>query len=1397
MKTCALFHSPCRIVRGILLAMTFAFLLGQGAISASAGTIYYVGNGGDDSHSGLSEEAAFATLAHAVEMANADPAAEAVVVLSDFELTAPIELTGAYTLRGKTTDPTDTLIAAAKKTAVTPLVKVSNPAAVVAHLTLSGGTATGTSGGDLWLNGGGVVTNCLIRNATGGDRGKGAGIRNDNGIVTHCVIEDAHVGNCYGLGVYQTGERAVTEHSMIRGNRMDAFYGGGGGIQTIGGVVRYCVISNNVTRSEAGHGGSGGGIHSTGATIHHCLVACNRGGGSGGGIYCEGNGNVISNCTVVGNTARDGGSGISSGYNDGVTIEDVIILGNTCTLQGHIDSPGEDYSTGRATTWSNTLAVYPIGKSPVVGDPAFVDFQNGDYRLTARSAAIGAGKNGGDLGYMPFDASAFSVGLSSAPTKALPAGKVLFTARARNNDGEVLYRWRLDDLNVSGEGAWTDFAASSTNEPDLSPGHWKIVVEARDGSGATSRFSRSFYIGAKRVYLVPAGTEGNTPVPPYDTPATAANDIQEAILYCTDGSELVASDGDYGVTREVYVPAKVLIRSLNGPEKTSIYRVGAYGEGVQARVVHLRGKGAVLSGFAVTNGYMKFPYDMKYGCNVFLHEDDVVTNCIISHAKYGETAAIASVNGKILGTIVRQNYGGGALGGAVSLWGKKTLMADCVVSNHHNSISGIRGLGICANSGAVIRRCIVRDNRNKDGVCGGVYLTKSDLYDSVVCDNASSEAGGVLTRCVYSSDKVNVVNCTIANNTSFGQGGGLQVGPGGIVTIVNTLLHGNVAGRPSGSPGEPNWSGLENSGCSVSHIAVPNPEAAIGTLPLVLTNGPSFVDPEHGDYSLLLNSPCRNAGDNGDRTPDEADVARRPRIAEDVIDIGAHEYQLAHDLSCAFQASGYDTVPGTVTLESTVDGTDQEGLQYRWGIRLASTGADYTWTPWDDSETGIFTLEPGRYLFALEVRNSSGEQASFSDGVVRTVVSEKVFLVPPEAALGEPVFPYDSWEHAATNIPMALSAAGNGTTVLATNGAYGVTSSAVIDKAVRFESVEGPDVTSVYRAFPRRTTRPAFRPVTLTGPGAFFGGFTVSNSIGAETFHNGAVILCQDSTVSNCVFCDNILKPDYYGAIVGNVDGLVTHCVLRDNTGGGGSGLTVRQTGADARFEHCEIYRNKAISYYGTQSVLLNDGIFSDCVITGNLTATPAGYSSEIEQHGGLVYNCLVAWNNEGVGGGAVRVFNGALVNCTVVSNYMSGTKTPLAGGVVFAGGKSSRTGVTNCIVYGNFNAQSDGTIGNGMESAKTADANVKLSHTLLENWREIDPGGVACQTGNPLFVDFDGRDWHLGKGSPCRDAGVMHDFMRGGTDLDGRPRVVHRDRVDLGCYEADYIVPYTILLLR
>ena len=136
------------------------------------------------------------------------------------------------------------------------------------------------------------------------------------------------------------------------------------------------------------------------------------------------------------------------------------------------------------------------------------------------------------------------------------------------------------------------------------------------------------------------------------------------------------------------------------------------------------------------------------------------------------------------------------------------------------------------------------------------------------------------------------------------------------------------------------------------------------------------------------------------------------------------------------------------------------------------------------------------------------------------------YVVAPDAHMGTPESPYESWAKAATNIQLAVNAAGPGETIWVSNGTYkatgvgtvvaGVTTMVYLATNVILRSVNGPDVTILDGGYPDITSRP----VALNSAGAVLSGFTVVN--GRAGRGGGFLISFNGGMVSNCVVCSNL-----------------------------------------------------------------------------------------------------------------------------------------------------------------------------------------------------------------------------------------------------------------------------------
>lgn len=382
------------------------------------------------------------------------------------------------------------------------------------------------------------------------------------------------------------------------------------------------------------------------------------------------------------------------------------------------------------------------------------------------------------------------------------------------------------------------------------------------GSPQTSA-TNSFYVADLVAYVKTNGT----PVPPYNTWATAATNINDAVTAVIPGGIVWVTNGVYD--GGVVIRKSCTVKSVNGAATTTIDGRGSNRCVKMDGVVY-----SVLDGFTLTNGVSPNGEVLgdKAGGGVLLREYAMVQNCVISgnRAQYGGGAACYNSKfryeaGTISNCVIEGNYADTYYGGGVRLAYGGYLTHSIIRNNKGESTAGgvyYEGLG------GYMENCLIVGNVATSGYAtgGGVeFYGGGTMANCTVVSNTASLRGGV--NFIYISKMVNSI--VWSNRQASGLDADDENG------------HANIIRRSDYSCA----AGLSNSAT-----------AGFGNT----TNHPRFADFSAGNYRLTPNSPCRDTGVNGfwDELYNEyqyhsmdgkIDLDGTARIKNAIVDMGAYE----------------------------------------------------------------------------------------------------------------------------------------------------------------------------------------------------------------------------------------------------------------------------------------------------------------------------------------------------------------------------------------------------------------------------------------------------------------------------------------------------------------------------
>ncbi len=387
------------------------------------------------------------------------------------------------------------------------------------------------------------------------------------------------------------------------------------------------------------------------------------------------------------------------------------------------------------------------------------------------------------------------------------------------------------------------------------------------------------------------------------------------------------------------------------------------------------------------------------GAGVYLLWKSLLKNCLIQNNTF-DTDNVTECEGGGLAQDKDDNAG--------------DIVADnCVIRNNEATHGG----GVYLRS--TMTNCIIENNKTlKSHPGGGAHLQWGRLYNCIIRGNHSSEdAGGIRA---YGNCKI--VNCLIADNTCDVKVAGLCC-ERTLDEVINTTIVNNNQAK---SDTDKEYCGIrfdsDNAGSnlfvnnivwgnkaggvvqdqqvsySICKYATASNNAIEGNVPSDYTtpyiklasdnnavDGPQFVDPANGDYSLKSSSPLVNKGMDVDDSKYVVKTALNGIAHVGLPEIGAYEVALTlvkvgDDLQAAINAASSGSTIYVQAGKFTGNFIMKEGVNVSGGWDETITTQTQYGTVLDANSSGRVVEQPGRFSTLTEWSNLTIQHGNGGDG---------------------------------------------------------------------------------------------------------------------------------------------------------------------------------------------------------------------------------------------------------------------------------------------------------------------------------------------------------------------------------------------------------------------------------
>jgi hypothetical protein len=430
-----------------------------------------------------------------------------------------------------------------------------------------------------------------------------------------------------------------------------------------------------------------------------------------------------------------------------------------------------------------------------------------------------------------------------------------------------------------------------------------------------------------------------------------------------------------------------------------------------------------------------------YNCDGII-QNNIISNNTCPFIGWGRGAGLCQCSGTIQNNIISNNSADGFGGGLDNCGG--TIQNNIISNNgawrggglyecsgiiQNNTISNNRsdyGGGLLGCDGT-IQNNIISDNLSDNG--GGLYSCNGTIQNNIISGNLGGFIGGGLVYCGGT-----IQNNIIAGNLGQPFGGGLYI-CGGI--IKNNTIYGNYIG------------GLYKCNNTITNCIIWQNRGVLGDVQLAscvtpsysciqdwtgggtgnITEDPQLVDPANGDFHLLPNSPCIDAGGTvtlaqdfeGDPRPWDGTSETRGDGSD--FDIGADEYTTKTTLAVF---SEHDSPVPPVGINAITTGTLINA--YMTDPVVAESGTQYLYTGWlgegavpasgittsftfvlDQPSTITWLWQTEGYHLSATANPPQGGLVALQDGVTPATGWYSVGEVVDVLAVAGPDYQFDYW----------------------------------------------------------------------------------------------------------------------------------------------------------------------------------------------------------------------------------------------------------------------------------------------------------------------------------------------------------------------------------------------------